>query len=144
MSSKLLTLATVSSVVTTLSPAVVLGIPWLVICVVAFPFVFFSTLAFVYIGNRIFCRYSIQKLQQVFIILPLGFFGGLVVYFLLFSRNMFNSGLDGLSLPLLMQYSLLGLYAAIVTWVLYNFGPFSLVPDHSNKALQSDAAEPRR
>lgn len=138
MSKKLVVIAIVASVVTTPSPAIYLGMPWLIICIAAFPIVFGATFVFVYFGDRIFHKFSLGKVMQLLLILPSGFLGGVFIYLLLFMKNIMGSGIEALSMSLITQYGLLGLYAAFVTWLIYNLGPFRVEPYHSNKRMQSD------
>jgi hypothetical protein len=94
--------------------------------VVSYPIAVVVTLAFVIPLHRVFSRRHVNAPRQLLFVLPLGALGGFAVHLTLAAPNVVVSG--ALSSRLAIEYAAFGLFAALLCWALYNWGPLRLRP----------------
>ena len=120
MHSKLVTIALVAPIFVILASSLVIGFEIIAISPVIYTVMFSTSLPFLFGVNALFQRYQFGSIMRFLIVLVSGFFGSAAVYFVLFFGSI-NQGL--LSLSTFSDYCYIGVFLALVTFILYSFGP---------------------
>ena len=142
-SDRLVPVALIASVVAGVSPAIILGITWLVISLIVIPLAFVTNLFFIVLGSKLIAKFKLNPIPQLYLVIPMGLIGALAVLLLFVVATNWNIELS----VFIENYYLcasIGFIAATTSWLLYNFGPLKIEAHRSNKAPQTDAAKPRR